>query len=112
MQSLPADLNIPERFYEQIVREASARPTIQRVILFGSRARGDALKRADVDLAIEAPALDRKAWGILHWELTEEADTLLEVDVVRLEDAELRLRDRILRDGRVIYDRGSRTRQP
>jgi len=111
MLLLATKLNLPERFYDQIIREVSARPEVQRVILFGSRARGDHQERSDIDLAIAAPTATHSQWAQLHWELTEEADTLLEVDVVRLEEVEPRLQERILRDGKVIHDRGASTGQ-
>ncbi len=105
-------LNIPERFYEQIVREASALPEVQRVILFGSRARGDHMKYSDIDLAIDAPQLNDREWSELHEQLTDEADTLLEVEAVRLENTQGRFLERILRDGKVIYDRRTSTGYP
>lgn len=61
-------------------------PRIRRIILFGSRARGDARERSDADLAIEAPGADPVAWDDMLAAL-DEAPTLLQLGVVRLEDA-------------------------
>ena len=41
-----------------IARRLSAFPEVERIILFGSRARGEASERADIDLAVECPAAD------------------------------------------------------
>ena len=41
----------------RLVSRLGAEPSVHRVILFGSRARGDARPRSDVDLAVDAPGL-------------------------------------------------------
>ena len=98
-------VNLPERFIRDLEQRVFTRPEVQRVILFGSRARGDAGERSDIDLAIEAPEATRPQWTDLSLFLREDAATLLEVDVVRLEQASERLRERILREGQVLYER-------
>lgn len=74
---------------------------VRRVILFGSRARGDARERSDVDLAIEGPELSQRDWLAIV-EATENADTLLRIDLIRLEEASPSLRERILAEGRLL----------
>ena len=37
-------------------------PTVDQVILFGSRARGDAKPRSDIDLAVACPKASAKDW--------------------------------------------------
>jgi len=87
-----------------VVQKLGAQPNVTRVWLFGSRARGDAGDRSDIDLAIEAPAANRREWLELC-RLVEEADTLLPIDVVRLEDAPAALRKAIEHDGQVLFER-------
>jgi uncharacterized protein len=74
----------------------------KRVILYGSRARGDNLNpRADIDLAVDAPDIDAVAWADMR-DAVENSKTLLEFDLVRLQDAPERLHNKIMRDGRIL----------
>ena len=77
---------------------------MRRVILFGSRARGTPQPRSDVDLAVEAPAASARDWLRLA-DMADEAETLLSIDLVRLDEAPLELRDRILTEGQALYER-------
>ena len=79
-------------------------PAVERVILFGSRARGDAEPRSDIDLAVACPRAGAVDW-LRILEAVEEADTLLLIDLVRLDEASADLRARISAEGRVLYDR-------
>jgi predicted nucleotidyltransferase len=81
-------------------------PKIERVILFGSRARGDSRPHSDIDLAVSCPRASEREWLDLY-DAIEDAPTLLSIDLIRLEKASPRLRDRILREGRTVYERGS-----
>jgi predicted nucleotidyltransferase len=87
----------------------SAFPTVQRILLFGSRARGDARLRSDIDLAVEAPDMPLEDWQRMI-EIVEQAPTLLEIDLVRLDDAGVELRTRIEDEGEVLYSRVETTR--
>ncbi|MEM0962190.1 MAG: nucleotidyltransferase domain-containing protein [Bacteroidota bacterium] len=81
-----------------LVDQLAAVPGVQRVILFGSRARGDHRARSDVDLALDAPTLSRTEWTRLRLDAAD-ARTLYHVDLVRLSDAPDRLRQRIHTEG-------------
>lgn len=96
---------LPEVLMGQWKRELFPRRPIKRVILFGSRAREDAGERADIDLAIEAPQATRKEWLDICSFLREDSQTLLSIDVVRLEEAPSELREKILKEGIVLYER-------
>lgn len=100
--SSPQLVDVPA--VDRLVTEFARRPAVARVWLFGSRARGDHRQRSDVDLAVEAPAADRRTWLELC-RLVEEADTLLRIDLVRVEEAPPPLAQQILREGRVLYER-------
>jgi len=84
-------------------------PAVERVILFGSRARGDAGPRADIDLAVACPQAGEAEWLKIAEAVEEEAETLLLIDLVRLEEASADLRDRIRSEGRVLYDQQARS---
>lgn len=62
----------------------TALPYVEAIFLYGSRARGDNAYRSDIDLAILCPTADWKQWKTVE-EIIEEADTLLEIDCVRLD---------------------------
>ncbi|HTT83298.1 MAG TPA: nucleotidyltransferase domain-containing protein [Rhizomicrobium sp.] len=81
-------------------------PEVERIVLFGSRARGDAAPRSDIDLAIACPRADPKVWSDII-EAADEAPTLLQIDLVRMETAPPELLAEIAREGRVLYERNS-----
>jgi uncharacterized protein len=89
---------------DRLVAELARRPEVERVWLFGSRARGDHLPRSDVDLAVEAPAADRRARADLI-ALAEEADTLLPIDLLLLDEAPPALAARVRAEGKVLHER-------
>ena len=80
-------------------------PRIERVWLFGSRARGDGFERSDIDLAIEAPTLPDDAWRRLHLDFPEDAPTLLMIDLVRLDRADASLRRQVEDEGILLHER-------
>ena len=89
---------------QELVRILEDHPEIVRAVLFGSRARGDADERSDVDIAIEAPNVSQREWLDITFQL-EESNTLLQIDVVRWEEASAGLRKRISVEGKVLYEK-------
>ncbi len=90
---------------QDVARELQHFAQIERIYLFGSRARGDAQPRSDIDLAIACPGADARIWADIC-ETIENADTLLKIDCVRMEEAGPELRQRIMAEGRLLYARG------
>ena len=88
----------PVAFACKLVRRELA-PGSVRLILFGSRARGDADARSDVDLAIaaEQPVAPETLARIR--DVLEESCIPQKVDVVDLVTASEELRSRILAEG-------------
>ncbi|HEX6015950.1 MAG TPA: nucleotidyltransferase domain-containing protein [Geminicoccaceae bacterium] len=74
-----------------LTNRLAAIPSVERVVLFGSRARGDHRPRSDIDLAVEAPEASTEDRARMV-ELVEDAPTLLAIDLVRLDTAEPALR--------------------
>lgn len=103
--SEPSIMDIPSHLKNKWLQLFAAHPEVERVLLFGSRANGDAEERSDIDLAVEAPGASDRQWLDLWYALKEESDTLLVVDVVRLEEASADLRREILAKGEVLYER-------
>ncbi|MBF0153108.1 MAG: nucleotidyltransferase domain-containing protein [Magnetococcales bacterium] len=90
------------RFIEQI----KALPFVEAIYLYGSRARNTHRPRSDIDLAIVCPTAGNEEWQQVL-DIVAEADTLLEIDCLRL-DAEpqrSRLRQNIEKDHQVIHER-------
>lgn len=89
---------------DAVLREVQRFPEVEKAYLFGSRAQGDAGAMSDVDIALSCPDIDRRRWVAIA-EAVQDAETLLDVDVVWLEDASTSLRDEILQTGKVVYER-------
>lgn len=71
---------------------------VEKVILFGSRARGTQQPRSDIDLAIVCPNITSQQWQEIL-DIVEQADTLLKIDCLPFEKADNDLKQRILKDG-------------
>jgi predicted nucleotidyltransferase len=87
---------------QSLILEAARALELRRVYLFGSRARGDARRDSDIDLAFEhgsPPAV----WADFVNAMREEAPTLLDLDLVDLAEVGPELRTRILSEGKVLY---------
>jgi predicted nucleotidyltransferase len=92
---------IPERVLSKIIPIVSVEPSIDKVILFGSRARGDNKPNSDIDLALEGTNIPLRISTKLR-----DAAGLYKLDIVRLgelDDGELLFE--IQQDGKVIYER-------
>jgi predicted nucleotidyltransferase len=110
MEEMWMSARLPEAFprralIEDLAGRLARHPAVERVWLFGSRARGDNFERSDVDLAIAAPAMAHDDWLRLKLDFADEAPTLLLIDLVRLEDVPEQLREQILDQGIVVYER-------
>ena len=75
----------------------------EKLVLFGSRARGDNTPTSDIDLAVYGmPEADRSAF----WWDVDELPTLLEFDLIHISpDLNAALLNRIEQEGRVLMDR-------
>lgn len=83
-----------------VVREAKRLTKANRILLFGSRARGDADELSDFDLAIEAN--DTSHLIELRSALDENQLTLLAFDLVDLANIDPEFRRRILSEAKDI----------
>ena len=74
---------------------------VQKLILFGSRARGDFERTSDIDLAVEGGSIARFASDI-----EEDTSTLLEYDIIDLsKPMQEALLESIKKEGRIIYEK-------
>ena len=92
--------DIPERVLKDIT-DFSKENNIQKVILFGSRARGSNSERSDVDIAVSGGDFEG-----FYWSIKEKAHSLLTFDIVDLDTGmSEQLREEIERDGVIIYEK-------
>ncbi len=89
---------------DRILRELSSFAkihSIDKIILFGSRARGTNTERSDIDIAVYGGDFDS-----FYWDVKEKTHSLLMFDIVQA-DASIssELKEEIGRDGVVIYEK-------
>lgn len=94
------DYDLPERVVRDIIK-FSEKHGIQKVILFGSRARKTNSERSDIDIAVSGGNyLD------FYYDIEENSHTLLMFDVVDLDKGiSQELQDEIERDGILLYEK-------
>ena len=68
--------NIPDRVMKDIVT-FSKEYNIQKVVLFGSRARGTHTNRSDIDIAVSGGDFDS-----FYWAVKEKVYSLLSFDII------------------------------
>ena len=92
--------NLPEVVLKDIRKFAQDRG-VEKVILFGSRARGSHRERSDVDIAVLGGDFDD-----FYWDIKEKVYSLLMFDVVELDKGISEdLKHEIERDGIIIYEK-------
>lgn len=85
----------------QEIRDLAKKNNVDKVILFGSRARGDYHRASDIDLAVYGGNIAAFALAV-----EEDTSTLLRYDVVDMErEHPAKFEEAIARDGRVIYEK-------
>lgn len=92
-----------EDYLKNIVEE-TVKYNPKKIILFGSRARGDAKPNSDIDIALEID-LDFRQKRKLK-ERLEEISGLYTVDLVFLDQINPEFRQKILSEGKVVYEKG------
>ena len=100
----PAEIELQPELHRFLVEWARQYPEIEQIILFGSRALGNAKKGSDVDLAVVGTQVTQSLVDKLH--ATLEEDTLFPYffDVVHLNTVQNpALREQIQARGYVIY---------
>ena len=79
---------------------------IDKIILFGSRAKNTHQERSDIDLAIWCPQATLADWNKIM-DIALDADTLLKIDCVRVDSMSKNnpLREQIESEGQVIFSK-------
>jgi uncharacterized protein len=79
----------------------------EKVILYGSRARGDARRDSDYDLAFVFAKDRHDRWVRFVVDLDDAAVALLPVDLLDWNEASGQLRERICSEGITVYERSA-----
>ncbi|MCB6993414.1 nucleotidyltransferase domain-containing protein [bacterium 210820-DFI.6.37] len=92
--------NLPDRVLKDIISMAKE-ARVEKIILFGSRAKGTNHERSDIDIAVSGGDFDR-----FYWDINDKAWSLLSFDIIEVDrginDA---LKREIERDGIIIYEK-------
>lgn len=91
---------IPERVLQEILQFARD-AGVERLVLFGSRARGTHSERSDIDLAVYGGDFDA-----FYFRVQEETESLLEFDLIDMQrKVSPSLVEEIEREGIEIYEK-------
>ena len=97
-------LNMKYNLPDRVLRELSyfaQKYSIEKIILFGSRARGTNAERSDIDIAVYGGDFDH-----FYWDVKEKVHSLLMFDIVQADVAiSDELKQEIGRDGVTIYEK-------
>ena len=98
----------PDKTLAWLLEQTAAFPAVQKVILFGSRAKGTQTERSDYDIAIVWDiSYSNTAWATYSEKLREENPQLNQLDLVRMDLISDDFKKRILQEGKVLYDKSS-----
>ena len=75
---------VSDAIWRQILDTCAQFPEVERVILYGSRARGDDGVGSDIDLAIDAPNMLNQTFALL-WNALDDLPIIFSMDVVHLQ---------------------------
>ena len=98
-------MNIEESIKNRLAEIFQKNSTIEKAILFGSRARGDHKKTSDIDIAVFSKDMSSKDFNLLIDEINQ-INTALSFDIIHYERLNKEnLKNDILKDGVIIYER-------
>ena len=92
--------NLPDRVLRELYFFAQ-KYSIEKLVLFGSRARGTNTERSDIDIAVYGGDYDH-----FYWDVKEKIHSLLMFDIVQADaPISLELKEEIEKDGVAIYEK-------
>ena len=101
----PMTFGLSERIRADIRQVFGHYPAIERVLIFGSRAKGNARPGSDIDLAVIAPEITDAEFARL-WNAIDDLPLVFKVDLLHWDRlANPRLKDKIPREGCLFYAR-------
>jgi len=102
---------LTDQLIKEIQQYASNHYGIEKIILFGSRARGDHTPQSDIDIMISTTRLSRKQENLIEYDI-QQMNTPLKIDVLfesRLK--KVKLVNNIMKEGVEIYGQGEAKRK-
>ncbi|WP_059106155.1 nucleotidyltransferase domain-containing protein [Shouchella shacheensis] len=95
---------ISKRFMKELQDLCAANEQIEKVLLFGSRARGDYTRTSDIDLAVFTSVLSHSQQNLIEAQI-DEMSTPLKVDVLFVDRVtKEKLISNIEKEGAVIFE--------
>lgn len=92
--------NLPDRVLRELYFFAQ-KYSIEKLVLFGSRARGTNTERSDIDIAVYGGDYDH-----FYWDVKEKIHSLLMFDIVQADELiSVELKQEIEKDGVIIYEK-------
>ena len=92
--------NLPDRVLRELYFFAQ-KDSIEKLVLFGSRARGTNTERSDIDIAVYGGDYDH-----FYWDVKEKIHSLLMFDIVQADELiSEELKQEIEKDGVIIYEK-------
>lgn len=89
--------------YADLAAVFARHPAIERVLIFGSRAKGTAQAASDIDLAVLAPTLSDGEFNTL-WNTLDALPLVFKLDVLHWDRLDKpALKQKILDEGRLFY---------
>lgn len=96
-------LNLNGEIIDEI-REIAIRDSVNKIVLFGSRARGDNRQTSDIDLAIFCDK-ESQYESKIYFDL-DDIETLIKLDIVFIkENTNKKLLENIQKDGVTLYEK-------
>ena len=96
---------LSERIRADFRRVFARYPDIERVLIFGSRAKGGARAGSDIDLAVIAPAMTAEQFGLL-WNEIDALPLVFKIDLLHWDRlSNTALKEKIAIEGRALYER-------
>lgn len=97
--------NLPDRVFRELLSYAQ-KHSVEKIILFGSRARETNTDRSDIDIAVYGGEFDD-----FYWDVKEKIHSFLMLDIIQ-GDTSLseELKDEIKKKGVTIYEKTLRPR--
>jgi predicted nucleotidyltransferase len=83
----------------------SKKDSVNKIIVFGSRAFGDYEKYSDLDLAIDAPEITKYEWLKLKEFAIYDLNAFIKVSLVHYSSNPDKLKEIINKTGKIIYER-------
>ena len=92
--------NIEFSFIENLSKNES----VDKIILFGSRARKDFEEYSDIDLAIDCPKMTKYEWLKIKEFVTYDLNIFIRISLVPFHNNPKELKERIIKTGITIYE--------